>query len=401
MMGAFEIPADTDDTGCNLYLDAMLRQHKKTLPASWAAWSSVNTMNVSGILARAHDVAWIPSERQIDPRTYYLFYDYVVDHPHCEYLPTWFLTFEEDKKLHPLVSMPFQVNNVDLNVGANFVFGIISQYSAEAFSLSHEDVTLIQCTLDFIAHALASDIPTSRPDIALVYYPSLYDFYFFVSRLVNLLESVQHQLPSSLQPSVLDFMNTVKLHVTDSLLHLVGESDDGAHWDDFLGNGDWPVHHYDDRLFSTSLALNSLILLWHDSAPSNVSAIVHSAARWLNIHVLKGDYLPMNAFFSGSVKGMSSLPFFYPSTYDFYLNGTKADMSTSSSITSELVCSVDRLIPVDDYERMIHQTWYQVDVPTTYHGFNKDVFPLWSSAPMTYSMSILALSRYLALYPQR
>jgi hypothetical protein len=43
----------------------------------------------------------------------------------------------------------------------------------------------------------------------------------------------------------------------------------------------------------------------------------------------------MNAFFSGSVKGFSDLPFFYPGNSAVYKNGTDVDPNTASQSAVE------------------------------------------------------------------
>lgn len=39
---------------------------------------------------------------------------------------------------------------------------------------------------DLLYWAIRNNVPVSRPDIALLYYPSQFDFYWFNSRLVRL-----------------------------------------------------------------------------------------------------------------------------------------------------------------------------------------------------------------------
>ena len=45
---------------------------------------------------------------------------------------------------------------------------------------------------DFIVYAV-EDAVDRRPDLILMYYPSKYDFYWFVGRLVGVLERMQTQ----------------------------------------------------------------------------------------------------------------------------------------------------------------------------------------------------------------
>ena len=64
----------------------------------------------------------------------------------------------------------------------------------------------------------------------------------------------------------------------------------------------------EDRIYSTALALNTLYYSWtYDyqivpGIPMNVKQIMVKSAEWLIDHTLSGDYKPMNAFFSGTVK---------------------------------------------------------------------------------------------------
>lgn len=50
-----------------------------------------------------------------------------------------------------------------------------------------------------------------------------------------------------------------------------------------------------------------------------------STVNWLERNILDTKHKKLNAFFSGSVKGFSDLPFWYPSNYMKLLNGTDVD----------------------------------------------------------------------------
>ena len=108
----------------------------------------------------------------------------------------------------------------------------------------------------------------------------------------------------------------------------------------------------DDCLFTTAQAVNILIstwtvqvkpagyLIWKPAVPDNVIQLLHSSVNWLQSNALDKNkkFKPMNAFFSGSVKGFTDLPFMYPTTVSQYLNGT--DMNPD-------------LIPQDDFHQII------------------------------------------------
>lgn len=77
----------------------------------------------------------------------------------------------------------------------------------------------------------------------------------------------------------------------------------------------------------------------------------------------------MNSFFSGSVKGFTSLPFFYPSNYGLYINnGTTIDPSKASmsSINDDLVIAFKGSVSKEEYNKLLNQTWFTMPTPTTF-----------------------------------
>ena len=83
--------------------------------------------------------------------------------------------------------MPFKSNNVDASVCANFLFGLAHQVIAGEVQLTDELKQMMLDTTDLIQFTI-NKIINKRPSLILVYYPSKYDFYWFVARLVNLLK---------------------------------------------------------------------------------------------------------------------------------------------------------------------------------------------------------------------
>jgi hypothetical protein len=83
--------------------------------------------------------------------------------------------------------MPFSNNNVDASVCANVLFGISYLVLNNELELSRvpELENLVKDTADLLVYVVENKI-SLRPDLALVYYPSKYDFFWFVSRIVNL-----------------------------------------------------------------------------------------------------------------------------------------------------------------------------------------------------------------------
>ncbi|CAF4407574.1 unnamed protein product, partial [Adineta steineri] len=63
----------------------------------------------------------------IDPRTYYWLRDFIRDNPQAIIVTTWAQNLTEVKKIaHRGIRMPFNLNNVDVTVSANVLYGITS-----------------------------------------------------------------------------------------------------------------------------------------------------------------------------------------------------------------------------------------------------------------------------------
>ncbi len=117
---------------------------------------------------------------------------------------TWLLN--EDEENPGKIFMPFETNNVDATVSANFLFGLTFQIMSDSIKPSElpSDLKLmIHNTVDLIEYVIDT-VSKGRLDLILVYYPSKYDFYWFVARIVNLLK---RNLNTKLQnPEYADFM---------------------------------------------------------------------------------------------------------------------------------------------------------------------------------------------------
>eukprot|EP00762_Andalucia_godoyi_P005766 ANDGO_06392.mRNA.1 hypothetical protein len=412
MRDAFAIPADADDSGCNLALGSRIYALGKAFPSSSALWRS-NTKDWAQMLQKITDVAWIPQSSKIDPRSYFLYAKYLSEDPDtrrsCRYVSTWAMSFAEDAALHPVLSMPFQVNNVDLAVTSNFLFGSISRILDEDgwVDVTNDTLHMIGCSFDLVSWAVLNKVPLERPDLALVYYPSLFDFYYFLGRLVRLVSTnpLFLKAPSSVKSAAYAFADVARSVIADQLADSRKTPSEGfACWDDFLGNADTPIPHYDDRLFSSALALSALIDSWavsdaslRSDTPEVVVQMINQSAFFIQESVLSGSLKLENAFFSGSAKGMSSLPFWYPMTYSAYLNGTHISPEDISSITDELVCAVDSFVSWTDYSALLSKEWFGQPVPSAFPGYNSDSFPFWSSPVLTEAISLMALSKYAVL----
>ncbi len=270
--------------------------------------------------------------------------------------------------------MPFNVNNVDVTVSANAIFGMTSASvdninNFGTLFMKSEDMQQIYLnTTRFISWAIESNF-SSRPDLAQVYYPSKYNFLWYTSRTLFFLENEFQNYENlaklnkpkdqiflkhfSSMYQVLDqaksYLNvTFQGVVTNFLIdnQIKSElSSDEVYFCDFLGRDDTDIigikrPSKDDCLFTTAQALNILIATWsvhqkntsqlvlRKDTPRKIIDLMELSVNWLKRNVLQNKIKAMNAFFSGSVKGYTSLPFWYPVNFLQFLNGTEIPDST-------------------------------------------------------------------------
>lgn len=187
------------------------------------------------------------------------------------------------------------------------------------------------------------------------------------------------------------------------------ESNEYAYWDDFLGNADKNIRggaapKYEDRLFSTSVSLNALLDIWTEEGdngpqfdsktPENVKQVIAFATNFLAKNY--NTFPKENAFFSGSIKGVDGVPFFYPANTYEYLDGTQAGCDERPNSTSTgLLVGVSGLIDKEEYAEKMKSKCFGRGVPAEFRGYNCDgcIFPYWSSPVLTSGTVLLALSK--------
>ena len=142
--------------------------------------------------------------------------------------------------------MPFHVNNVDLTVGANVIYSITATFLMELADPKEwfdDDIQMIyENTTNLIAWAIHHNF-SGRPDFALTYYPSIYNFYWFTSRSLNLLQtynSSRNSLPHPVLARVMASLSAaLRGNVTADLLKRANADGEGLlYFEDFLGNAD-------------------------------------------------------------------------------------------------------------------------------------------------------------------
>ena len=256
LLNVFRIPADFDDSGCGIALGARIKK-SNAFPSAKTLWNS-QISSLDAILDAAVKYAYYPFANDdsalIDPRTYFWMRDFLHSesnsgNTNLALVPTWLQNLSESKKLSPKgIKAPFNVNNVDASVAANFLHGIITSSLLDPevnFSLLNKpEVQLIlSSTTRLLAWTIKSDALSKRPDLVLLYYPPIYDFYWFVSRIVVELKNSPVPLLDVLQDMKNKLFEAMSTAGTDQILKRAqsdatsvrGATPTHYYWDDFLG----------------------------------------------------------------------------------------------------------------------------------------------------------------------
>nr|KAG5710699.1 hypothetical protein BaRGS_035101 [Batillaria attramentaria] len=389
---AFHIPPDFDDTFVNMGLGSLLADLGDDMPDALALWREQNS-NVTSALDALRQYAYRPfssdqNVNTIDVRTYYYMRHFLnkarARGEDIALVPTWVQNLDEARKnYYKGVAMPFQMNNVDVTVAANTVYGLTASVLSGVLPASTLDDPLIRQvyvnTSSMIAHQVTNQL-YGRPDLELTYYPSVFEFYWFVARTYSRMETALQTmpLPDAMQEVFPILKSALEKNMTKDIMEKAkAEGQDMLYFDDFLGDGDVDKHNQtlvrgEDRLFTTSVAINALLstwtvfsdvnktIYWKTNTPTDVRNTVDKSVRWLTSNILEDTYKPFNVFFSGSTKGKS---------------GT---------------------IPEDQYKVLITEKHFGMTTPTNFTSFNEpgNYFPFWASPAYTYANAMLALARF-------
>lgn len=162
------------------------------------------------------------------------------------FVKTWARDITDDMTSHYTVAMPFHLNDIDV---ANVVYGISSLLLTKVADTEEwfdSDIQMIyENTTNLIAWMIHSNF-SDRRDLAMPYYPSLYNFYWFTSRIFSLLQthSSRHPLP---HPLLLKVKNTLspalRSDMTADLLKRAKPVNylGIIYFQDFMGIADGPI----------------------------------------------------------------------------------------------------------------------------------------------------------------
>ncbi|XP_067659236.1 uncharacterized protein [Haliotis asinina] len=425
---AFHIPPDFDDTFLNIGLGSILAEMPQYSEA-FKLWLSHNT-NLTSVFDALKYYAYRPFSgdqrvNTIDTRSYYylrawLEQEKAVGHD-VALVPTWVQDTDEVRTWYDKgVMMPFNVNNIDVTVCANFIFGVTNGIINGLFEPSLLDDPDIMNIYNDTARMIAFQVQTNfsdRADLALTYYPSVMEFYWFVARTYNKLQETldrRGSLPHKGMDQVLeDFKDVLRRYASPRILALGTPSSvynlSTLYFDDFLGDADTdydnkPDPDPEDRIFTTSMALNALLtiwttqdqhtgnMIWDPDTPVEVKRAANLTATWMyyNINGVQ-QLLPWNVVFSGSFKGSTTIGFYYPTNRLELFNGTRINRTEIHN--EKFIQGVEGFIPEDEYKEMAEK----LHTPTVFHGYNNngEFFPFWSSEAYTYVIGLLGLGKYI------
>lgn len=228
----------------------MLSQQNPTFFQHWKANNTNFTQAFQALKKYAYRPLSDTDSAIIDPRTYFYMREFLQgigkqkNSSSPAFVATWMHAINEEYKTRFAFGMPFHVNNVDLTVSANVVYGITTAVLSKMANPEEwfdEDVqTIYENTTNLIAWMAQRNF-SSRPDLALTYYPSVYNFYWFTSRTLYLLQShTSSALPHHALTRTLATLSAVmRGNVTADLLKRFKAGEDGTvYFEDFLGAND-------------------------------------------------------------------------------------------------------------------------------------------------------------------
>ena len=276
---AFKIPADADDTGCSMTVGMKLLHAQHAFPTSSEVWQRANNDREYRVFSLFQKYSYRPfasdnyQASSIDPRTFLWIRKFLYSLPEerrgqdFALITTWLQSIGEVEKQQFYRKMPFNVNNVDVSVTANALYGITNTLLEKADALDFFDTTMQSMytdNVDLLVFVIQNRIVIDYSSLALLYYPPKFAFFWFVARLVHLLEErVSEQSPGFLQDAKAKLTTAMQDYATKDIMGLARGHDTFIFWEDFLGQGDsWhadPSLIPEDRVFSTSMALNALL----------------------------------------------------------------------------------------------------------------------------------------------
>lgn len=428
---AYRIPGDLDDTYTAVAVSAMLKDLNNTsFNNVW--FSNTTNDNLFELFESIKQFTYKPfnntEEYSLDPRTYIWIHDFVHTMKNRTDIQTiipttWMWKWSWSLESNGFVNMPFNTNNVDLNVVGNFLFGIINTliYNKDHELLNKiaenkENVDLILTTIELFIWSVENDIVGKRYDVTILYYPSIWDYYWLISRSsylitsyldVNNYDQSYVHLRGLVEKIILGnsrIRDQLKTNMMNYLNKKVVVDENQAYVFEFLGNYNGKTRN-EDSLFSTGLVINSLINTWTNKRNNKVSwdedvsdstkVLLKKLTNYVISKVNEKKPNRLGAFFSGSVhNSYSSYPTFYPANFKKTLNGTDIPYEDFDKIPFDYTYAVNGYMSEEEFnDQKYNKTHFGRKTPLVPDDLNGSEFPFWSSQAMTDSIVLLALSK--------
>ncbi len=424
----FCLPADFDDSALNWTLGSSLFRLRNAFPEMWSAWSA-NNFDFNKLARHAVEYSYRPfcndkNVNAIDPRTFYAIRELLwrleesgCGTPEFMLLTTWASTIEGNREgIEQYYKMPFNVNNIDYSVSANFVYAAMKSAFTDSFPREVEGFpALIKSTVKFLVWGIESGAVVDNPDLLLLYYPSPYLAFFFVSRTVHLLQQPQPQArgaEAELLQQVRELLSpTARNKITGYLLSSAEHDREYATWNGTTLGRDIRLplrlpNNFNDRKFITALSVNTLINLWAvskdtrlewlDQTPQEVPQLVAKGICWLRHHALSREYPDHNAFFSSSVKNLNSLPFQFPANMIKRVSGPVFSNKPSEKKRTHEGHSIFAMSGVPsrgDYDQALKERGLANVDPDEFKKCYELEFPYWSAPSIVYTLICRAITK--------
>uniref|UniRef100_A0A0B7B987 Uncharacterized protein n=1 Tax=Arion vulgaris TaxID=1028688 RepID=A0A0B7B987_9EUPU len=416
--------SNSDDTFLWLGFGSVLESLGKEFPLVRDTWLSYN-LNISSAFDALKKYAYRPFSpyplvNTIDSASYYYLRDFLDDAKFTgkdvALATVWFANVEDNITLVRGNFHHTLLNDIDLVTSANIVYGITNLISSGLVGpeiLQDKEISQIyQNTSAMIAYLINSNF-TNRPDLSLHLYPSRYLCYFAVARIVSTLDIYQRKgdLPEEMKLIFSNLKQAMEGEATRFLIADVKRDEDASqYFQDFLGNGELtkdnkPIYRAEDRIFTTAMAANALMYTWlsfdtlsrkshwKTGTPKSVKNIVNGCVLWLVKNTLEGKFKPWNALATTQNKGRDTMAFLYPSNH--FIEIPQLQIQFIANV--RLIAGVQGYIPKNEYEDMLNKNQFGKPTPIVFKGYNHPDFGdklILSSDPYTYTITLLALSRY-------
>ena len=491
----FGIPSDADDTCVTLAMHHYFsRIPSNLLPETNKIFVDdfLGSNDIGQTFLKLRDFAYCPSSSDenrntIDPRSYYWARDYINKLEANEsiqcIISTWFQDLSKNndivrgKAFGP--RLPNQIPVIDPTVIISVIYSMVvdllypsPKKSTDWLSADGMREFFLR-NVDFVSHVLQNQHNQTRPDLMRPFYPAKLNAIYYAGRVLNVLQSYRatHGKFPAQHDALLSQVYNVLFASSQVLVQEVIQDAGGIHhrtecWpsrqfaesfpqdaciEDFLGvndtvklnllapdHDDVPDPHFQDRFFTTAMALNAMLniytesrpfnsrdegvsplgpqpvekVLWLQSTPQSVKDLVASFASFVThaSTTYYGQTSFENVFFAAGFYFEDQKVFYYPSNYkmDIVANTTiDCDTANSSHLTSNqftVVFGTQGYINDDDYARMMSAGCAGRSTPTVFYGFNGNKtanqsapWIYWSSPPLSKGLAMQSLAKFRQL----